>query len=125
MKQAPWILAVGLAIAASGCSEATRQPQQKIPTSSASFPASAPTSTVIAAANGFVRQSGLNWGDPVEVRWQDGSPPDNSGSWIRHGTGEPPNRWLVLYPIPDSERWLGHRGVHVETNGHVWFVPQE
>ena len=66
-------------------------------------------SNVLAAANQLVSRAGLNWGGPVEVKWQPA----------------PLNRYLIIYPTPQSELgYAGYRAVHVETNGHAWFTPR-
>jgi hypothetical protein len=73
-------------------------------------PVSPAYSNVVAVADRLVSGAGLKWGEPTEIRWQ----PD------------PLNPYVVIYATPQSELgYAGYRGVHVATNGDVWFVPRE
>ena len=64
--------------------------------------------SVVRVANQFVSASGGDWGQPIRVEWQS-----------IHG------RYVVIYPTPEAEQVvLGHRAVHVEDGGKVWFVPR-
>jgi len=74
-------------------------------------------------ASQFVRRNGFDWGNPVEVSWQDDWYLDRFGTNYTRGPGPPLNRWIVLYPTPDKERNIGFRAVFVETNGDIRFVP--
>lgn len=88
-----------------------------------SISSNSPKSQIISLANEFVRGSGLNWGEPEEVTWQDHSVPPGPG-FERSPFWKPLTRWIVIYPTPASDRVVGgSRGVFVETNGLIWFVP--
>jgi hypothetical protein len=109
MNQTSTILFFVLALAVSACSGSGKQSERTSSTSSVSFSSSATTTSVTAAANAFIKKQKLDWGEPVDVKWQ----------------GKPLNRWLVVYPTPDSEiGWAGIRGVHIEPNGDAWLVPR-
>jgi hypothetical protein len=81
-----------------------------IPRHSATF------SNVVASAKEFTAKwhgptgRTLDWGDPIEVRWQP----------------EPLNRYIVVYPTSETEKALiGERAVLVATNGHACLAPRD
>ena len=66
------------------------------------------TSDVVVSASGLLKERNLNWGEPIEILWQDEL-----------------NRYLVIYPTPSREKMkMGDRGVFVWTNGETITMPQ-
>jgi len=89
-----------------GCSSSEETSSTRVSTQPS--PQATTEADVIAKANQLLMSKGLEWGNSIEVRWQ-----------------EEHSRHLVLYPTPQEEKTMvGDRGVHVETNGNAWLMPQ-
>ena len=103
-----YLLIIGLGSASlAGCAPHDSR-QGDAPNSTISLSRVTTTTDATRVANLLVHTKGLEWGIPVQIKWQ-----------------EEHNRFLVIYATPEKERLMGgDRGVFVETNGQVWVIPQ-
>ncbi len=105
------IFSVVCAFSVSACRRADQRPEPSLGTAGVFVFKGQPvssTSDVAAVASGLLKNRELEWGDPVEILWQDDL-----------------DRYLVLYSTPEKEKMeIGDRGVFVMTNGEAIVMPQ-